>query len=45
MNYRKIPQSVADKLRPIEAYVYLALASKSDMKLMKVRLMKILWLN
>jgi DNA-binding transcriptional ArsR family regulator len=30
MNYRKIPQSVADKLRPIEAYVYLALASKSD---------------
>ncbi len=30
MNYRKIPQSVADKLRPIEAYVYLALASKSN---------------
>ncbi len=30
MNYRKIPQAVADKLRPIEAYVYLALASKSD---------------
>ena len=32
MNYRKIPQAVADKLRPIEAYVYLALASKSDYK-------------
>lgn len=30
MNYRKIPQAVADKLRPIEAYVYLVLASKSD---------------
>lgn len=30
MNYRKIPQAVADKLRPIEAYVYLLLASKSD---------------
>ena len=30
MNYRKIPQAVADKLRPLEAYVYLALASKSD---------------
>jgi len=30
MNYRKIPQAVADKLRPIEAYTYLALASKSD---------------
>jgi DNA-binding MarR family transcriptional regulator len=30
MNYRKIAQAVADKLRPIEAYVYLALASKSD---------------
>ena len=32
MNYRKIPQAVADKLRPVEAYVYLALASKSDYK-------------
>ena len=32
MNYRKIPQAVADKLRPIEAYVYLLLASKSDYK-------------
>ena len=30
MNYRKIPQAVADKLRPLEAYVYLLLASKSD---------------
>ncbi len=30
MNYRKIPQAVADKLRTLEAYVYLALASKSD---------------
>ena len=30
MNYRKIPQAVADKLRPLEAYVYLVLASKSD---------------
>ena len=30
MNYRKIPQSVADKLKPLEAYIYLALASKSD---------------
>ena len=30
MNYRKIPQAVADKLRPLEAYVYLALASKSN---------------
>lgn len=30
MNYRKIPQSVADKLKPLEAYVYLVLASKSD---------------
>ena len=32
MNYRKIPQSVADKLKPLEAYVYLVLASKSDYK-------------
>ncbi len=32
MNYRKIPQSVADKLKPLEAYVYLVLASKSDFK-------------
>ena len=32
MNYRKIPQAVADKLRPVEAYVYLALASTSDYK-------------
>lgn len=30
MNYRKIPQSVADELRPLEAYLYLLLASKSD---------------
>ena len=30
MNYRKIPQLVADELRPIEAYTYLLLASKSD---------------
>ena len=30
MNYRKIPQAVADKLSPLEAYVYLVLASKSD---------------
>lgn len=30
MNYRKIPQAVADKLKPLEAYVYLLLASKSD---------------
>ena len=30
MNYRKIPQAVADKLKPLEAYIYLALASKSD---------------
>lgn len=30
MNYRKIPQSVADKLKPLEAYVYLVLASKSN---------------
>lgn len=30
MNYRKIPQIVADKLKPLEAYIYLALASKSD---------------
>lgn len=30
MNYRKIPQAVADKLKPLEAYVYLVLASKSD---------------
>jgi len=30
MNYRKIPQAVADKLRPLEAYVYIVLASKSD---------------
>jgi len=32
MNYRKIPQSVADKLKPLEAYVYLVLASKSNFK-------------
>ena len=32
MNYRKIPQAVADKLKPLEAYVYLVLASKSDYK-------------
>ena len=32
MSYRKIPQAVADKLRPLEVYVYLALASKSDYK-------------
>ena len=32
MNYRKIPQSVADKLKPLEAYVYLVLASKSDIE-------------
>ena len=31
MNYRKIPQLVADELRPLEAYTYLErLASKSD---------------
>ena len=30
MNYRKIPQSVADELRPLEAYTYFLLASKSD---------------
>lgn len=30
MNYRKIPQLVADELRPLEAYTYLLLASKSD---------------
>lgn len=30
MNYRKIPQSVADELRPLEAYLFLLLASKSD---------------
>lgn len=30
MNYRKIPQIVADKLKPLEAYIYLVLASKSD---------------
>ena len=30
MNYRKIPQAVADKLKPLEAYIYLVLASKSD---------------
>jgi DNA-binding MarR family transcriptional regulator len=30
MNYRKIPQSVADELRPLEAYIYFLLASKSD---------------
>ena len=30
MNYRKIPQLVADELRPLEAYLYLLLASKSD---------------
>ncbi len=32
MNYRKIPQAVADKLKPLEAYVYLVLASKSNFK-------------
>lgn len=32
MNYRKIPQAVADKLKPLETYVYLVLASKSDYK-------------
>lgn len=32
MNYRKIPQIVADKLKPLEAYFYLVLASKSDYK-------------
>ena len=32
MNYRKIPQAVADKLKPLEAYVYLILASKTDFK-------------
>ena len=30
MNYRKIPQLVADELKPLEAYTYLLLASKSD---------------
>lgn len=30
MNYRKISQLVADELRPLEAYTYLLLASKSD---------------
>ena len=30
MNYRKIPQLVADELKPLEAYLYLLLASKSD---------------
>ena len=30
MNYRKIPQSVADELRPLEAYTYILLVSKSD---------------
>ena len=30
MNYRKIPQSVADELRPLEAYTYFLLSSKSD---------------
>ena len=30
MNYRKIPQLVADELRPLEAYTYLLLTSKSD---------------
>ncbi len=30
MNYRKIPQSVADELSPLEAYTYFLLASKSD---------------
>ena len=30
MNYRKIPQLVADELRPLEAYTYFLLASKSD---------------
>ena len=30
MNYRKIHQIVADKLKPLEAYIYLVLASKSD---------------
>ena len=30
MNYRKIPQLVADELKPLEAYSYLQLASKSD---------------
>jgi DNA-binding MarR family transcriptional regulator len=30
MNYRKIPQSVADELKPLGAYLYLLLASKSD---------------
>ena len=29
MNYRKIPQAVADKLKPLETYIYLVLASKS----------------
>ena len=32
MNYRKIPQAVADKLKLLETYVYLVLASKSDYK-------------
>jgi DNA-binding MarR family transcriptional regulator len=30
MNYRKITQLVADELRPLEAYTYFLLASKSD---------------
>ncbi len=30
MNYRKIPQLVADELKPLEAYTYLLLASKAD---------------
>ena len=30
MNYRKIPQAVADKLKTLETYIYLVLASKSD---------------
>lgn len=35
MNYRKIPQAVAEKLSPLEAYVYLVLASKSDFNTME----------